>query len=54
MEVSGQPHTTAVYPVETTPGTHLIEGWVGPTVCPNFLKVLPVPGLELRIVQPLA
>jgi len=27
MEVSGQPHITDAYPVETIPDTHWIEGW---------------------------
>ena len=54
MEVSGQPHTTAAYAAETNPDTHWIERVVDPTACPNVLKVLPPPGFELLIVQPLA
>jgi hypothetical protein len=31
MEKSGQLHTPAtIYPKERAPGTHWIEGWVGP------------------------
>jgi hypothetical protein len=38
------------------PWITISEGWVGPRTRPDYLKVtiLPLPGLELRTVQPAA
>jgi hypothetical protein len=49
MGVGGQRH-----PPER-PGTHCIEDWVGPSSgLDGFEKILPLPGIDPRTVQPLA
>jgi len=55
MEVSGQHHAPADLHPETKPGMHLIGASVGPTVGQDGLEKsdrFPLPGFELRIVQP--
>jgi hypothetical protein len=42
-------------PVERTPGSHLIGGWVGPRSGPDpvkYRKILPLPGIEPRQSNP--
>lgn len=55
MEVCGQYHVPADLHPETKPGMHLMGASVGLTVGLDGLEKrdpLPLPGFELRIVQP--
>ena len=52
MEVGGQHHAPAALPPGKRPGTHCIEGWVGPRAGMNGGgKSRPPPGFDPRTVQ---
>ena len=55
MRVGGQRHAPAALYLRERPGTHFIEGWVGPRagldVCE---KSRPPPGFDPRTAQPVA
>ena len=56
MEVSGQYDAPVALPPERAPGTHSTGGWVGVRAGLDDLEssILPLPGIEPQIVQPVA
>jgi hypothetical protein len=55
MSLGVQGHAPAALPLQGTPGTHCIGGWVGPTTgLDGCGKSRPPPGFDPRTVQPVA
>ena len=55
MRVGVQLHAPAALPSGKRPGTHCVEGWVGPRAgLDGWGKFPPPPGFDPRTIQPVA
>jgi hypothetical protein len=56
MEMSGQRHASAALALGPNPGIHCTGGWVvrssGRDLCGEWFHLLPLLGLETRVVRP--